>query len=241
MLLCICVLIYLIALLVRMTKMVLDPTLTRDGATYLIWVENWIDTGSFFFSFFHRDDMVPPFSLWTIKVLTQSTGLNVEIAGRSISMFIGSMFPVIGFLFVLRLCRNIRIALLTAFLLIFQPDMVLYSSQPMRESCYVFFTGILLFALMEAIRESTVFKWMLCGVFLALSACCRFEALEFIAIIPAILAILFLFKKIRLKEMVLNASMFFLVFILSSVLLLGCADYDSRLIGRLMFFVNKFI
>lgn len=237
-LLCICILIYLAALLVRMVKITLDPTLSRDGATYLVWVENWIATGAFYFDFFRRVGIVPPLSLWTIKTLAQTTGLDVEIAGRGISMFFGSVFPVIGFFFTLRLCRNIRIALFAALLLIFHPDLVHYSGQPLRENCYVFCTGILMIVLVEAVRESSTFKWALCGIFLALSTFCRYEGLEFVLIVPFVLGAMCYFGKIKVKDMVRNAAVFFLAFVLSVIPLLACADFEPRLFGRLKVFAD---
>lgn len=231
MLLCICVLIYVLALLVRMVKITLDPTLTRDGSLYLIWVEHWIATGDFFYTFFNKVGLVPPFALWTIKILTLS-GLDPETAGRSVSMFFGSLIPVVAFLFAFRGCRNIRIAMVAALVLVFHPDLVLYSGQPLRENGYIFFSGMLFLFVMEAVRKSTAAKWAVCGIFLALSAHCRFEALEFAAIVPLVLAALCYFKKMIIKDAIRNAAFFFLVFGLTSVLLLACADFDPRIIIR---------
>lgn len=238
-LLCICILIYLAAMLVRMIKIVLDPTLTRDGAVYLIWVENWIATGNFYYDFFGRVDPSMPLSPWTIKELIQLGGFDAEIAGRSLSLFFGSMFPVIGFLFTWRLCRSIRIALIAAFLLVFLPELVELSGQPMRDSCYISLCGVLMIVLVEAFRESTVFKWALCGIFLALSVYCRYEAMEFAVIVPLFLAFLWAFKKIKFREMFLDAAVFFLVSALTLVLLALSVGFDFRLIGRLSFFFNR--
>ena len=157
------------------------------------------------------------------------------------SLFFGSMFPVIGFIFTLRLCRNIRIALIAAILLVFLPELVELSGQPMRDSCYIALCGILMIVLVEAFRESTVFKWALCGVFLALSVYCRYEALEFAVIVPLFLAFLWAFKKIKFRELFLDTAVFFLVSGISLVLLAVCVGFDFRLIGRLSFFFNRFL
>jgi len=241
MLLCISVLIFISALLVRMIKIVLDPSLPRDGALYLLHVEHWIDTGDYYFNFFDRVKLPPPFPLWIIKKMTLA-GFNSEIAGRSISMFFGSLVPVVAFLFTFRVCRNIRIAILAALLLVIQPDLVLYSGQPLRENTYLFFNGMLLLMFAEIMIKDSILKWGACGIFLALSAFCRSEALEFLVIIPLFLAALFLFKKIKLKEAVLNAAAFFLFLCLTSVLLWSCTDFETRLIpGSLLRIINKII
>jgi 4-amino-4-deoxy-L-arabinose transferase-like glycosyltransferase len=238
MLLCVGVLIYLSALLARTTKIVLDPTLPRDGAFYLLFVEHWIATGDYVYTFFDRIGIQPPLSLWMIKTLTLA-GFNPEIAGRSISMFFGSMIPVVGFFFTLRISRSIRMALVAALLLVFQPDLVMYSGQPLRENTYVFFSGMLLLLLADAMTRSSIPKWAACGVFLALSAFCRFEALEFCVIVPFLLAALCYFGKLKIKEAVLNVAAFFLFLAMTSVILWACADFDLRLIARPLEFIGN--
>jgi 4-amino-4-deoxy-L-arabinose transferase-like glycosyltransferase len=238
MLLCIGIVIFLAALLVRMAKIVLDPTLPRDGAFYLLFVEHWIDTGDYYYTFFDRIALPPPFSLWMIKQMTLA-GFSPEIAGRSISMFFGSLVPIVGFYFALRVTRSIRIALLAALMLVFQPDLVLYSGQPLRENTYVFFNGMLLVMITEAIIKDNVLKWAACGVFLAMAAFCRYEALEFSVIVPFLLAALCFFRKITVKEAIRNTAAFFLFLALAAVLLWACADFDSRLIARPLDYINQ--
>lgn len=237
--LCISVLIFLSAMLVRMLKIVLDPTLPRDGAFYLLFVEHWIDTGDYYYTFFDRIRLPPPLSLWMIKKLAL-TGFSLEIAGRSISMFFGSLIPVVGFFFTFRVCRNIRIALFAALLLILQPDLVLYSGHPLRENTYIFFNGLLLLMITEAVIRDNILKWAACGLLLAMSAFCKYEALEFFVIVPFLLAALCFFKKIKVKQAVLNASVFFLFLGLTSVFLWACADFDPRLFPSLMKCINQF-
>lgn len=230
-LLCIALLIYATALLVRATKITLDPALERDAGVYLSWVEHWTATGDYFYSFFGRVGLVPPLSLWLIKTL-KLTGFSTEIAGRSISMFLGSLLPVVGFFFAWRICRNIRIALLAALVLILHPNLVEYSCQPLRESCYTFFNCILLFTFMEAVRKTTVFNWAACGVALSLTAYTRFEALEFILFAPLLLAALCWLRKMNWKDAIRSTAVFYFFFCLASVLLLACVEFDSRFFLR---------
>lgn len=238
MLLCIGVVIFIAALLVRMAKIVLDPTLPRDGAFYLLFVEHWIDTGDYYYTFFDRIALPPPLSLWMIKQMTLA-GFSPEIAGRAISMFFGSLIPIVGFYFTLRVSRNIRIALLAALMLVFQPDLVLYSGHPLRESTYVFFDGMLLVMITEAMIKDNVLKWAACGVFLAMSAFSRYEALEFAVIVPFLLAALCFFKRISIREAVRNTAAFFLFLALTAVLLWACAGFDTRLIARPLDYINQ--
>ena len=121
---------------------------------------------------------------------------------------------------------------MTAILLVFQPDLVQYSGQPLRENTYIFFDGILLLAIAEATRKSTVFKWAICGIVLSLTAYCRFEALEFTVIVPFFLAALCYFKKMNVKEAVRYTAAFYLFFVLTYILLLTCVNFDYEFIAR---------
>ncbi len=231
MLLYICIALYILALLVRTAKILLDPILERDASLYLAWVENWIATGSYHYTFFDQVGPVPPLPIWFIKTMMLS-GIGAEAAGRTIALFFGSLMPVVGFVFTLKVCRNIRIALLAALLLVFQPDLVQYSGQPLRECPYVFFDGILLILIADAVLKNAACKWALCGIVLSLTSYCRFEALEFTLIVPGIMAALWYFKKIDWKEAIRNTVAFYLLFLLTYVLLLTCVDFDYEFIAR---------
>ena len=237
-LLCIGVLIYAASLLVRLGKLLIDPSLLRDAAVYLNWVNSWVETGDFYFLILGKAPLVPPVSLWSIKTLMELTGIDAEIAGRTLSLFLGSLVPVIGFFFALRFTRSIRISLVSALLLIVHPRLVEFSVQPIRENWYIFFTAAFLFVICEAIRKNSVFKWGACGVFLALSAFSRFEAMEFVPIVAMVLLILFSFQKINLKEMLQSGLAFCLTLFATSVLVLWSVDFDYRFFSRIRLFAG---
>lgn len=237
-LLCFGVLIYAASLLVRLGKLLIDPSLVRDAALYLNWINSWVETGDFYFLVLGKAPLVPPVSLWSIKTLMEFTGIDAEIAGRTLSLFLGSLIPVIGFFFALRFTRNIRISLVSALLLAVHPRLVEFSVQPIRENWYIFFNAALVFVLCEAVRKSTALKWGACGGFLALSAFSRFEALEFFPIAAMILLFLFIFKKISLKEMLRSGIVFCLTFGATALLVLWSVDFDCRFFSRIRLFAG---
>ena len=147
-------------------------------------------------------------------------------------MFFGSLVPVVGFLFTMKICRNIRIALLAALLRVFHPDLVQYSGQPLRECPYLFFEGLLLLLIVDAAMKNALVKWAVCGIVLSLATYCRFEALEFTLIVPLVMGALWYFKRIDGKEAVRNAAAFYLLFLLAYVLLLACVHFDYEYITR---------
>ena len=230
-LLCIGVLIYAASLLVRLGKLLIDPSLVRDAALYLNWVNSWTETGDFYFLILGKAPLAPPLSLWSIKILMEITGIDVETAGRTLSLFLGSLLPVVGFFFALRFTRNIRISLLSALLLIVHPRLVEFSVQPIRENWYIFFDALLMFVMCEAVRKSTIVKWAACGVFLGLAAFSRFEAMEFFPVAALVLLFLAVFKKIGVKEMLLSGMAFCLTFGATALLVLWSIDFDNRFIS----------
>ena len=223
---CICVLIYAVAVLFRLAAFLLNPLLSRDPALYLTQADLWYETGDYMQTFL-PGIVVPPLPLWIMKTALQ-TGFQAEIAGRTIAMVLGAFLPVAGVLFAWKITRKIRIGLIAALLVIIHPELVSYSFQPLRENFYFFFEALLLVTLVDAIQKDHVMKWALCGCFLSLSFFCRYEALQFLAVIPFLLALLLLCRKIKLKQAFLDISAFFLLFVLTAIPLLWAVDFNCR-------------
>ena len=224
-LLCISLLIFAAALAFRLLKMALDPTLGRDSTLYLAWAKSWFETGNY--HFYGLDNIVrtPPLMPWAIKTVMAS-GFSAEVAGRAISLFLGSLIPVAGFLFALKISRNIRIALLAAVLLVIHPDLVSYSIQPQRENLYLLFGAILLILAADAVRNDSTLEWGVCGGMLSLALFCRQEALEFAILVPLVLLLLCCFKKISLKQAFARSAVFLVSFALVFLLMLSFVDFD---------------
>ena len=226
-LLCISLLIYAAALAFRLLKLAWDPGLGRDSTLYLAWADSWFDTGKYLFYELDGPTRTPPLMPWAIKTV-MATGFSSEIVGRAISQFLGSLIPVVGFFFTMRISRNIRIALLAAFILVIQPDFVTFSVQPQRENFYLLFHAILLMAATDAILSDSTLEWGFCGILLSLAVFCRHEALEFAMLVPFALLLLCLFKKIRLKQVFVRSAVFFGFFALTFLLLLSFVDFDYK-------------
>jgi len=237
-LLCICLLIFGVSLVFRLMKMLLDPVLMRDSVLYLSLAESWFETGNYAHTLV--DTASPPLPLWSIKTFL-AAGFNAEVAGRSLSIFFGSLTPVAGFLFTLKLCNNIRIALISALLLAIHPGLVAFSVQPLRENYYIFFDGLLLAMIAVSIKKDSMLNWGLCGFFLSLAYFCRFEAVEFLLIVPFIIAVLFFCRKIKFTQAFLNASAFSLCFLLMTIFLLSFVDFETLFITRDLPWLRKYI
>lgn len=226
-LVCISLLIFAASLAFRLLKLALDPGLGRDSTLYLAWADSWFDTGHYLFYELDGPSRIPPLVPWAIKSV-MALGFSADVAGRAISQFLGSLIPVIGFFFALKISRNIRIALLAAFVLIIQPDFVTLSVQPQRENFYLLFNAILLMVAADAIVNDSTLEWGLCGMFLSFAVFCRHEAFEFIVLVPLVLLLLFFFKKIRLGQVFARSGVFLLFFALTFLLMLSFVDFDYK-------------
>ena len=230
---CICFTLFASALLVRLLKLILDPALMRDAALYLIMADSWYETGDYVHTLLYS--YVPPFPLLTIKCLMAS-GIGAEAAGRTLSLFFGSMTSVVAFLFVFKLCRNIRIALLAGILFVFHPDLVTYSVQPLRENIYIFFIGMLLTMIVDAVHDNSAVKWGVCGIPLSLAFFSRYETMEFFLFIPLIILTLFFLKRIKLKQVFLYSISLGLTFILTSVVFLYFIEFKCYFLSKLIYY-----
>ena len=232
-LLCICILIFAVSLLFRLMKLVIDPGLQRDPTLYLQWATHWYETGDCHFFQASGDPVQTPiFPIWALKELMVS-GLGAEVVGRGLSLFLGSMIPVISFVIALRVFQNIRIALVTALLLAVQPDLVPYSVQPLRENFYVFFEALLLLTIVESVKNGTYFNWGLCGVLVSFISFCRYEGMEFILIVPFVIVGMAFIDGIKRKRALLNIASFSVCFGIASVFLLSLSNFEIGVMSKI--------
>ena len=235
-LLAVCILVFVAALLFRLMKLILDPGLMRDSALYLQWAENWHETGDWHFTRLGNPVKTAVLPVWMIKTLMFS---GSEIAGRALSLFFGSLIPVVGFIVALRICRRVRIALLSALLLIFHPDLVTYSIQPLRDNYYLLFEAFLLLLIVEAYRKDSILKWGACGIFVSLMSFCRYEGLEFLMIVPIVVFMFSVFRKERRKRVFLNVCAFSVLFGITSLFPLSLSDFDSGVVNKVHDLLRK--
>jgi len=236
---CICVLIYAAALLIRVFELAMNPMISRDAALYLTLSDLWHESGDYT-STLLPGIIVPPLPVWTMKSLL-ALGFSTEVTGRTIALILGSLLPVVGFIFGLNVSGRVRIGLLTALLVMIQPELVSYSYQPLRENFYLFFDGLLLIALVDAVKRSGISKWCICGILLSLTFYCRLEALEFLALIPFIFAVLFFWKKMNVKDVIVNFSAFLFSFLITSASLLTMVDFNCIFISRILVWIGRLL
>ena len=211
---------FLIAVTVRLFKLMMEPLLLRDSALYLKSAEIWNETGEY-----SEIIKVPPLPLWCIKTLMSFCG-DAELSGRTLSIILGGIICVTGFYLAKEIYNNIWISIFAAACLIFHPKLVFYSTQPLRENYFILLTEWVLIVMVNNFRTPKLSGWFICGAFIGTAIFCRLESLEFIVIIIAEIVFLYLNNK---NKVLFFSSVFFLFFgliLFLYLLLLLCAHGD---------------
>ena len=235
----VCLIIFLASIAVRLFKLTMEPLLLRDGAFYLRLAEAWNKTGDYV-ELTQELTIVPPLPLWCIKTLMNFCG-SAEIAGRSLSIFLGGLIPVIGFIMAKEIANNSRISLIAALCFIFHPHLVSYSIQPMRENYYILLIGLLLITMVWNYRNTRMTRWFVCGVIIGTAFFCRYEALEFLVIVLTEIAFLKL-KKNSILPFFASVGIVLLAFSLTSLFLLTtCTDGDYSFVYRINKYSNNIL
>ena len=232
----ICLIIFFVSITIRLVKMVFEPLILRDAAFFLKAAEIWNKTGDY--QELPKEFVgVPPLPLWCIKTLMSFCGSS-EIAGRSISIFLGGLISVVGFILAREITHNIRISLIVALCCILHPILVAYSIQPLRENYFILLIGILLIVMVRNYRNPKTLGWIVCGAIVGIAVCCRHEALEFLFVVAAEIAVLELKWK-TIVTFLKSISLFFLAFALMFLLVLSCTNGEHTSVYRLKIYYDK--
>lgn len=215
--------IFILSFAIRLLRLYIDPQLLRDSVLYIELADIWSETSNYS-DIIAKGTITPPLPLYFIKEL-MNLGFSAEIAGRSLSLFTGAFVPVIGYFLAQNIFKNHIISLLFSLFLTINPALVFYSTQPLRESNYLFFTMFSGLFGIKAIIQQRKMDWVLCGCFISLSFFCRYESLELLVAIPLIVLFLILWGKMHLKNSIQNVAFLYLGFCfvsLTLIIMIGC-------------------
>ena len=233
------VIIFLIALTARIVKLILDPVIMRDSVLYLGLSEIWQRTGEYSQTIIN-DAIIPPLPLFAIKEV-MACGFSSQIAGRSLSLFLGSIIPVLGFIIAVKLFKDKVIALICAAVFILHPNLVSYSIHPLRENYYLFFAGIAIIEIINAVKNRNITDWCLVGIFASFAMFCRYEALEFTIICPLILLFSCLKKRISAKKVIRSLAAFFVGYAVTFTILLSMIDFDLSFVKKISHYGQEMV
>lgn len=224
---------FVVALTARLFSLILDPLLQRDAASYLLLAERWQETGDYAQTLVGGVTPVPPLPLFTI-VKMMDLGFQSEIGGRSIALFLGAMIPILGYYISYIVFKNSLISAISTLILIFHPNLVSYSIQPLRENFYLLFLGLTSIAFIKGIKYKKIKDWGLCGMILAFAVYSRYEALELLFFCPLVLLILWFKKKLSFKATTRFLCVLFMSFFATSVLLLSITNFNISFISKIL-------
>lgn len=223
--------IFLISLAARIIKLIIDPVLLRDAAACLKLSEIWYHSGEY--SQTTVDNIVvPPLPIFAIKKMMEFE-YPFEIAGRSIALFFGSMLPVLGYIALSKLFKERVIRFTGVIFLLLHPTLVSYSIQPMRENYYLFFSGLIIIGVINAVQKNKSRDWGICGALSAFALFCRYEAFEMLLICPAILFFLLIRKRMSFCVFTKHLSHFLVSSVAGTLLLLSITEYDLTFIKKI--------
>lgn len=164
-----------------------DPTLSRDGASYLLEVQQWYGGASFANAFVHNGELVPSLYFYLIR-LGMSCGLKAESAAIGISFVAGILAILLIYGIGRKVFRDERIALAAALLLALHPAAVELSHDALRGSLYLMLCLASGFCLLCSIPPTVSrISALGSGILLAAAVHCRYEAIE---LLPVFLVVL---------------------------------------------------
>lgn len=203
---------FLLSLFFRLACLILDPIMMRDSSLYICLADKEIAKGEYLRQLIDRTDInIPPLPIFCIQSLMKS-GFGAELSGRFLSIFLGSLIPFLGYCIAKKAFRKQLPALICALILSLHPFLMTYSTQPLRENFYLFFSGVAFIVFLSGIETHRILKWFLCGIFSSLAFFCRYEALEFLIVFPSTYFVYLFIKRTFPKKLFLNVGMFYISF-----------------------------
>ena len=192
--------ILLCGFLLKIAGLLLEPTLSRDGALYVQLIQIWSDSNDFNAVLQHWERYwIPPFYLYCAKCLMYF-GLTAEQAGIGINLVLGTFAPLIGFGIAFEVTRNRIIALCSALLLAMHPALNELSVQVQRDMIFLFLSGSAVWSICAGIRRKKWYFWVLGGILFSMSFLTRYETAEFLLLTAVALTILVCTDSVRLPH-----------------------------------------
>lgn len=230
--------IYILSLIPRLIRTIIDPLLMRDSVLYITLAETWVNTGQYQETI-DGGGIVPPLPILITKELILF-GFKGEIAARSISLFLGAMIPLLGYYAIKKIYKRNGIAFLCAVVLIIHPTLISYSSQPLRENYYLLFEGLIIIETINILNKRIdYYNLALCGLFSACAFFCRYEGMEILILLPAIL----LYKKTKthskLQKSLGELAVYCLFFFTTSIVLLYFFNFNITFIKKISYIIRS--
>lgn len=211
--------ILLLSFLLKLLCWGLEPTVSKDGCFYIRIAQLWYEIGDFP-TLYKTTGYIwfPPLPSYLMKTLMR-LGFSAEEVGVALNLALGTFTPLIFYAIALEVTQRKDIAISSALLAAVNPTLCQLASQVQRDMVYLFFIGLTLWLLAAGVRRQERKFWCGAGLACGCAILARFESLEFLVIVPAVLLIQYITKYLSLKKSLILCGIFYFSFFGSMVAL----------------------
>ena len=182
---------FILLLLALSIRIILYPHLhliAKDGAFQYIPVAKLYACGEFKKALSQPQTPLYPFLI----ALVSKSGLNLESAGRLISLIFNTLTIIPLYFLGKKLFKSSHISLLAGFLLAIHPYFVRFSVDVLKEAPYIFFFVTALWLSYEALSSEKLWLYLVAGIAIGFSYLTRADGIEILIIV----SLWILFQKI---------------------------------------------
>ncbi|MDD2403320.1 MAG: glycosyltransferase family 39 protein [Victivallaceae bacterium] len=222
----------ILALAIRIFSWYMDSTISRDSIYYIRMAELWHEYGSYSIMLkqFPGWEWIPFFMVWLMKLLV-GFGMSGEAAGIILVITLGSLLPLIIYAIAQVVCNSREIAFGAALLGVVHPTLTEMSTEILRDTPYLFFAGLAVLFLLNAVKYQKWWQWFLGGVMVAIAIMIRYESAELLVLALGYLLIAPFFKWTGYRSICISLTCFFLAFIMTILLLFQLAEISPGKYG----------
>ncbi len=174
-------LIFLLALSVRIVKVWTKPIICRDSTLYISIANIWanFEASGGYKAHVSRDTFstIPPVYIFCLSLGRKYSKVNPEMMGNIIGIVLGGLLVVAVFCIAQSLFSSYELALVAAFLAAIHPYLIRMSSLILRGAVYLPFLAFALAFAVSAIKNRSYLKWGIYSLFLAIASMTRFEGI----------------------------------------------------------------
>ena len=143
------------------------------------------------------------------------TGLSAENAGVALSLFLSTFIPLFAYGIAYAFSRRRDIAVCSALLIAFNPNITKLAVQVQRDMLYLFFAGMALWLFSLGIKRKKYAPWFGMGFAVGCAVLTRYESLEFLVAAFILFLFFYITKNNTFKQTSLFATVFFLSFLIT--------------------------
>ena len=158
--------------ILRITLIVLDPTVSRDGIKYLSYAAGIADTVNEVTTF-------PPLFVWLIRFF-HLFGFSWELSGWLISLISGILLIPIARSIADRVTGKSAVGWAAALLTAVHPGLIHLSAEIQRGALFIMLEWLGIHYLLCTISRERIADWIMLGILSALATLTRFEGLELV-------------------------------------------------------------